>query len=125
MIVMSQAFVILVHTGFGETHYDLMFERGAVLAVWQLRRSPVDLQPGGQIPAKRMPDHRLEYLSYEGPVSRGRGEVAVDDRGEYELMAHDEANWQFRLAGRRIRGRFNISRHPDQTQWTLSYLGDS
>ena len=35
--------------------------------------------------ATRLPDHRLAYLEYEGPVSGNRGVVRRIDSGKYEI----------------------------------------
>jgi hypothetical protein len=74
-------FVILHHTGWitgnrGD-HWDWLMEppRGepSGLMSWASDRDPAlgwigsDLEP--------LPRHRVEYLDYEGPISRGRGQV--------------------------------------------------
>ena len=74
---MADAFVIQIHSGCGEPHYDFMLECGEALATWQLARSPEGLAAGGEMPAKKLADHRKAYLICEGPVSRGRGEVNI------------------------------------------------
>ena len=33
-----------------------------------------------------MPDHRLTYLDYEGPITGGRGSVTTQAAGTYRLM---------------------------------------
>jgi len=125
MIDMSRPFVIQIHSGYGQLHYDFMLGRGAVLATWQLASRPESLAVGEAAAAKRIQDHRAAYLTYEGPVSGGRGQVSILDAGTYESLADREDRWEFRLAGRQILGRFELCRvAPDGPEWTLRRLAD-
>ena len=120
---MPKAFVIHLHTGHGPEHHDLMLQRADALATWRLPASPAELGPGDVLAATRLGDHRLAYLTYEGPVSRGRGRVRRVDRGDYELLRADEAAWEFDLAGDTCRGRFALRRDADRpNHWTLERL---
>lgn len=76
-------FVVLHHTGVPDPHFDLMLETtpGSPLATWRCRHWPID-RPGALV---RLPDHRRQYLEYEGPVSGGRGEVRRVATGTIEL----------------------------------------
>ena len=98
----SGQYVILHHTGFGDEHWDLMLERGQLLATWQLLENPQPLLTGdatGSIPARRIGDHRRAYLTYEGPVSNDRGEVARIAAGRYETVEDTADEWRFRMGG--------------------------
>jgi hypothetical protein len=66
-------FVILHHEEIAEPHFDLMVETspGSPLATWRCPRWPID-QPTELI---QLPEHRREYLTYEGEISGGRGRV--------------------------------------------------
>ena len=120
---MSSAFVILIHSGSGPTHYDLMIRQDQALASWRLDQAPRDLQPGQALPARRIQDHRLEYLDYEGPVSRRRGEVQRLDRGPCRLLNCYLTQWQVQLEGAILRGVFRLERvGPAQDDWTLTRL---
>ena len=122
---MSKAFVIQIHSGWGATHYDLMLEVDESLATWQLPRSPLEPGPPAPIAARKLPDHRRAYLTYEGPVSKGRGRVDIMDRGECDLLLRRADRWEFRLLGRVITGRFELARSADDPeQWKLIRLGD-
>jgi hypothetical protein len=81
---MTGDFVILHHTDYGEDHFDVMFAVGGVLRTWQLLSDPREIPVGDSISASPLPDHRLAYLSYEGPVSRDRGFVERLVAGTYE-----------------------------------------
>ena len=76
-------FVVLHHTGFGEPHFDLMLEvsdHDALLTfrspIWPITY-PVQLTHLGE--------HRRAYLTYEGAVSGGRGQVRRVASGTYTL----------------------------------------
>jgi len=76
-------YVVLHHTGFGEPHYDLMFESspGGTLTTF---RAP-DWPPVAGDALTRLGDHRRAYLDYEGPVSNNRGEVKRAASGTCEV----------------------------------------
>lgn len=98
-----------------------MLETGSNLATWQVSQSPVELAPGQSIEAKKLPDHRKDYLTYQGPVSRGRGEVKILECGEFEPRSQQEDYWEIELVGETFRGRFTLHRlHGDD--WTLQRL---
>lgn len=70
---------ILQHTlPDGTSHIDWLVEVDPAPAdrvpTFRLDRRP-DEPGGAEFRAERLPDHRRMYLSYEGPVSGGRGEV--------------------------------------------------
>jgi hypothetical protein len=100
------------------SHYDLMLERDGVLQTWALEDEPA---PGAQIAAERLADHRLAYLSYEGPVSQGRGEVVRWDRGEFELVAQSEDEIVVDVAGERVAGRIEL-RKGDAQRWIARFV---
>lgn len=66
-------YVVLHHTGHGEDHFDLMYERapGKALTSWRLPNWPPNV---GDL-VEPIGDHRRDYLEYEGEVSGNRGRV--------------------------------------------------
>ena len=115
-------FVLLRHEcppSFGKpSHWDLMFERGEVLETWQLTDLPASWarqlglalsEASDVVPAIRLPDHRIAYLDYEGPLSGDRGSVHQCDGGSYELLAQQEDQEEFRLSGKALIGIAIIS----------------
>jgi hypothetical protein len=99
-------FVILRHQTPPESgrglHWDLMLESGGALRTWALAEEP---QPGKTIAAEPLPDHRLDYLDYEGPISRNRGRVVRWDHGEYEVLEESSARLFICMRGARLRGQ--------------------
>lgn len=98
-------FVLLRHDH-PVVHWDFMLEFGDVLRTWRLDRVPVE---AGEIGAEPLPDHRLAYLDYEGPVSRDRGTVRRIDRGTYELVSEDGDAIEVVIRGQQLQGRAIIS----------------
>lgn len=93
-------FVILEHDHL-ELHWDFMLESDGVLKTWRLGSPPV--LDGEAMAVTALPDHRLLYLDYEGPVSGGRGTVKCWDCGEYEGKPSAKS-WRVELQGAKIQG---------------------
>lgn len=120
---MKLPFVILRHSARGSLHYDLMLSDGEALATWQLSTRPQSVAPGQSVRACRLVDHRAAYLTYEGPVSRNRGEVERIDQGSYECLDKGPLRWIIRLEGETLTGRFELAR-PDASsdEWSFHRL---
>jgi hypothetical protein len=122
---MTLEFVLHAHSGAGPVHYDLMLRQGGVLATWQFQADPAELAAGQSAPCRRIQDHRLHYLSHDGPISGGRGEVAMLDRGRYDLVSQDERCWRVRLAGGRLSGLYELrveEEGEEVASWVLARL---
>jgi len=119
---MSQSFVILFHTDMEKelNHLDLLLELhpGGPLASWRLAAGPEDLEHFLRLSAQQQPDHRREYLTYEGPVSNGRGTVRRVDEGTVTIQAHSPDRVDFTLIGQRLRGKFTLHR-VETDRWEL------
>lgn len=94
-------FVILAHDHPLGLHYDFMLELGGVLKTWSLAEPPT---PGVEQPAERLPDHRLAYLDYEGPVSNNRGTVTQWDKGTFEIVEQTDESLTVELLGEKVQG---------------------
>lgn len=102
-------FALLLHAlPDGTSHYDLLLERGDVLAAWRLPAPLADLSPAGA-EAEQLKDHRTAYLAYEGEVSGGRGTVRRVDEGTYEAVAWESGRVHVRVAGRSAPGALVLS----------------
>jgi len=112
-------FVILEHDH-PFLHWDLMLETGDALQTWRLLQVPGveipgisedsgDLKPT-VIAAEKLPDHRLAYLDYEGPVSGNRGNVTRWDAGEYQFVERSAERWVVDLNGTAVTGRAVLQR---------------
>jgi hypothetical protein len=118
---MALAFVIHEHSGYGPTHYDLMLEDGPVLATWQIPACPFEIGQTGALSATKLPDHRKHYLDYQGPVSGGRGQVRLIEKGTYEILARDQRLWQVKLCGGTLQGSFELAKEGDDS-WRFRRL---
>jgi len=112
----SHKYVILVHDH-PFLHWDLMLEQNGVLQSWRLHAEPMSQT---EIAAETLPDHRLAYLEYEGPVSDDRGTVSRWDRGHYSVLQQNEDSLAVQLAGEKLNGPALLSRQSD-TMWLLRY----
>jgi hypothetical protein len=112
-------FVILRHQGPRGEHFDFMLEAGGVLKTWALPRAP---QVGVEMDCEALPDHRLAYLDYEGPISGDRGSVSRWDCGTYSTERQNDREWAVALAGERLVGQVTLrSFADDPKRWRLSF----
>ena len=120
---MASEFVTLLHTGYGPAHWDVMISRGSALATWQAPADPADLAPGQAMAVRRLPDHRSAYLTYEGPVRGGRGEVRRVHHGLAAEIRRDPTGWLLRLEGQACPGRFELRQAgPEPQLWSLKRI---
>jgi len=101
-------FVILEHCqpgGGRADHWDLMFQVGDVLLTLE---SPAwDASPGPWR-VQSLPDHRLSYLDYQGPISGQRGWVRQVDSGRYRVATRQSPAVRLELEGCRFRGELEL-----------------
>ena len=101
-----------------DSHFDLMLERNGVLRTWACDASPL----GGTVTATQLPDHRLVYLEYEGPVSDARGTVSRIESGTYQPLRESADEFRARLAGVAMRGDVTITREaPGSQRWRVEF----
>jgi len=113
-------YVILRHETAGGVHFDFMLEMGVMLKTWSLSQPPLQ---GVEICAAALPDHRLAYLDYEGPISGDRGSVTRWDRGTYELEHQSESELALLLTGEKLIGHVALRHPPDaENHWRLYFL---
>ncbi len=96
-----------------------MLEQGGTLRTWRLKQPP---DAAGSIAAEGLPDHRLAYLDYEGPVSGGRGTVERWDAGTYETLESAANRLVLHFAGKRLVGIAPLRRYIAEelaSQWTF------
>jgi hypothetical protein len=107
-------FVILTHDH-PFVHWDLMLEIDGVLRTWRLLAEPA---PDRIIGAEALPDHRLHYLEYEGPVSGDRGTVTRWDAGHHETRQTPQQTIAT-IVGCRVRSGRIILTPADAGRWTF------
>jgi hypothetical protein len=83
-----------------KSHFDLMLEAPDALGICTLRTWALDqwpLEPAEATTAIPLPDHRLAYLEYEGPISGNRGSVHRVARGTYTVDSETTNSLTVRL----------------------------
>ncbi len=130
-------FVLLYHqcsAGYEKpSHWDFMLEWTESLRTWELQELPAswhevlsgrmraeDRSTPSVVVARRLPDHRLAYLDYEGPLSGNRGRVSCCDAGTYTMIRETKDRLEIQLAGNRLQGKISLeldTEHKDQ--WRL------
>lgn len=109
-------YAILTHD-FPFLHWDFLLEEGESCRTWRLLSAP---DSNGEIIAERLPDHRLLYLTYEGPVSGNRGSVSLWDTGTYESNTSGANDFSVKLCGRALKGIVHVTHADDGSfRWTL------
>jgi hypothetical protein len=122
------------------SHWDLMFEAGAVLRTWALEQLPRSwkgmqsrtaakfpdcplVSPDDSVSATMLGDHRREYLSFEGQLSGGRGAVIRVAAGSFDSEIENEIEWKLALFDSEIDGRIVLTRSESNAKhWTLRCL---
>jgi hypothetical protein len=98
-----------------------MLETGDRLRTWSL---PAEPHPGATLAATSLPDHRLAYLDYEGPLSGNRGIVRRWDTGSFEIIRDTGSELAIRLTGQRLLGTVRIAQtHLKGPDWRFRLLG--
>jgi hypothetical protein len=102
------------------SHWDLMLQVGGRLRCWALSHPPDEVVEQS---VDQLPDHRLAYLDYEGPISADRGSVSRHDQGAYEPIVEEENSLVVRLTGKRLQGMLTLRReHAADQRWRLSFV---
>ncbi len=121
-------FALVRHDSPHGMHFDFFLEAGNVLRTWALPQLP---ERGLDMACEALPDHRLAYLDYEGPVSGDRGTVSCWDRGTYRIHRQDETQLVVELAGEKIVGRValrNVAtemRSGETQRWRLMWSAEA
>lgn len=124
----GDAFVVHEHHALrGRTgkrvHWDLGLERGGVLRSWAVPEGP-PTRPGLDrlaVPAEDLP---LEHATVTGTIAgggHGGGQVSIWDAGRYATETWTDEHVTVAFDGRRLTGRYALSRLPDGT-WNLRML---
>lgn len=96
-------------------HWDLMLEADGQLLTWEVTFA-LDGQRSGRV--RQLPDHRIEYLDYEGPISGNRGRVSRCQAGTFRWLRRDASHLVLELDGDLV-GQLEL------TRWSASDLAES
>jgi hypothetical protein len=100
------------------SHWDLMLERGEALRTWALADEPA-IGRGGD--AQPLPNHRLAYLEYEGPVSGNRGRVKRWDSGTYKIVQESATRLVVELSGQQLTALATLEKGDGSHFWRVSF----
>ena len=110
-------FVILKHVRGYDVHWDFMIESDGSLQTWRIDISPDILsQETGH--AEKISDHPLRFLTYEGPVNKGKATVTIAETGKYRIIEKDGKNITLKMDGNILRGKFSL-KHIDKENWQI------
>jgi bifunctional non-homologous end joining protein LigD len=93
-------------------HYDFRLEKHGVFKSWAVPKG-IPEAVGVRRLAVQVPDHPLEWGSFEGTIPEGRygaGTVEIWDEGTYELLEWADEAIAFVLHGRRLHGTYSLVR---------------
>ncbi|OPY65400.1 MAG: putative DNA ligase-like protein [Syntrophorhabdus sp. PtaU1.Bin002] len=95
-------------------HYDFRLEIDGTLKSWAIPKGP-SLAPKDKRLAVMVPDHPLEYSTFEGIIPPGRygaGPAVIWDSGDFNLIEYDmeKGRIEFFLKGRKLKGVFVLTR---------------
>ena len=115
------------------SHWDFMLEHEGVLWTWALEQLPeswlVELNlpheaASDEVPARRLADHRLTYLDFEGAVSGDRGNVIRVARGVYSITTSNTDLVETTLDGN-LHGLVTLTRRTELIdEWKVRVEGE-
>jgi bifunctional non-homologous end joining protein LigD len=114
-------FVIQRHSREKEaSHWDLMLEQNGVLETYRVGLPP---EKWGSEPleAVKIFDHPLKFLTYEGSVNKGKGQVKIADSGTYEVMGESNRMKRIRFNGTVVKDEFTF-RQIEGERWELKNI---
>ncbi|MBN1361312.1 MAG: hypothetical protein JW993_12000 [Sedimentisphaerales bacterium] len=114
----DKQYVIQEHTTPQGVHWDLMLEKDGVLGTFRLEEPPTAASQR-TVQARKIFDHPLRFLTYEGPVQQGAGRVRIVDRGHYRDSGQSEMRWDLHLTGAVLAGDFSLT-HIEQDAWAFA-----
>jgi hypothetical protein len=114
----QKQFVIQEHTTPSGVHWDLMLEMQDTLWTWRLNTPPAEIK-NEPVAAERIGDHPLRFLTYQGPVQNGTGQVTIADKGTYSLREQIENSLLIDMHGKMLKGEFTLCKTKDGPLWRL------
>jgi bifunctional non-homologous end joining protein LigD len=110
-------------------HFDLRLEIEGVLKSWAVPKGP-SMNPADKRLAVMVDDHDMDYAGFEGTIPEGMygaGQVAIWDKGTYELKAGSVASAKLDIAfhGKILKGAFALTKmHGRDREWLMIKKND-
>ena len=100
-----------------------MLEHHRALLTWQLPSPDLCTLP---LQARRIANHRLAYLEYEGPLTGDRGAVTRVEAGRVTIRDLNDTLCAFDLSGGRFEGAFRLElADASEGHWLLRSAGNA
>lgn len=123
--------MVLEHTGYGPLHYDWLLEdagtpdpRAALLWTGRCVLGPAQWRAAGTWEVQSAPPHRRVYLTYEGPITGGRGQVRQVAAGWFTVKKWSAVSIIIQLELAPVfSGRIELRRDEKTAGWQAA-LGD-
>lgn len=126
--ILMPRFVLLYHDcppGYVKpSHWDFMLEFDGALRTWELNElprawaDPTSIAPQ-TLSARRLADHRIAYLDYEGPLTGDRGNVTQLAHGTFETLEDTPQRLVVKLLGTMIHGIIELAETNQLNHWQL------
>lgn len=100
-------FVVLLHD-YPADHWDWMFESANSLLTFRSNPTPFFDEYSKTFPMTLLAPHRLDYLTYEGPISGNRGSVKRLGHGYFQWIEKESRRWVLELAGTNLKGTLTL-----------------
>ncbi len=111
-------YVIHEHDSGEGIHFDLMLESAESLRTWRLDRHPQEILSQA-VTAISIADHPKRFLTYEGPVQKGKGNVHIVDSGSYAFAEKSDAELKITFKGEILKGAFVLT-HVAGDDWCFT-----
>ncbi len=118
MSKLNNAYVIHRHVSGADTHWDLMLESADSLQTWRLDTPPQEIR-SKPVPATSIAAHPKRFLTYEGPVQKGKGNVHIVDCGTYTCPEKTSTQLKLTLTGQILKGTFTLT-HISDDNWQFT-----
>ena len=112
----DKKFVIQQHAQGPHIHWDFMLETDGILRTYRLDKSPHMLADNPAACAVKISDHPMKFLTYQGLVNKGLGEVSIADSGIYKIIRQSDERIELDLTGEILKGRFALT-HIEADNW--------
>ena len=118
----QKQFVIQQHSRGEDIHWDLMLEQNGSLRTFRLDTPPGELltRPARAV---KIADHRLKFLTYQGPVNKGTGNVRIVESGTYIASNTSDERIELNIDGSILKGNFTLT-HVENDRWKFAAAKD-
>ena len=116
----SGKFVIQKHTRGGDVHWDLMLEADEALETYRLGLPPERLTQE-KCSAEKIFEHPPRFLTYEGSVNKGKGNVEIAESGTFNVIQQRPDYIELELSGGILQGRFAL-KHIREDEWVFGVV---